>query len=240
MLEILDAVGKGIEIAQTHNSNKIAEEANCIAREANSISQKANENAEKELRDSQKDYMPQIELVKGLECHYGDIEEICNGTVFDFHGGIICDENGELCLDDYSEYLSVFLQMENTGKAEINAVKIDSVHICLENKNEYEAKLTQGIEINKVLFETECNCKRNFVLKKDDKKEVILLFACEEVNWMDADALIEAANEGSILIEIDLKLYSLNNFIYEQKGLWCEYENGKAKECSYESIAVCE
>ena len=217
-------------------ADKTAQEANSIATEANDIANGANDIAQKALNDSQKDYMPLVTLIGEIKSDSKSIEELSREITFDFHTGITYNAYTELDFSEDDEFIPISFKIKNIGKGIIRKMKIESFLICFENKTSFDKKLDGDFELDIIFYESDCkDCEQEFVLCENDDIIINLLFS-EEKCHTNTDNLNELIKKEDIFVMMELELFSTNESSYHQKTLWCNFEEGIAKLCSFDDV----
>lgn len=185
---------------------------------------------EEKVRKETEEIYPYLEVKGGINCKIQSLKEVCDRIVFDFYKGIDYDDAGEVCLYGDYEYVPVSLKLKNAGTGVIKKVIIDNIYMCAESKVDYERKLDRGMLIQKLICEKDIVCGIEISLNEDEIKEVVFLFSSDQY-WMTSEEFEDRIENGPLYMEMDIRLISRNNECFEQKGLWCEFDKGKIKEC---------
>lgn len=226
---------------------------NVISSVANIISSGAEIIIEtKKLKDEQKDYMPMIKLVGNIEVQSKAAQELRNEVTFDFDDVLIDSDEDEMEFDleelleglDVDKYIDnekvcVTIEIKNCGNGTINGINIkqfiilasDSVSIYSDEEKDYLCFVDKSCKRGITLLPQESK-KVNFIITKRVKENEMY------ESYNDKEKQIKEFFEiyDDVMVAMDLKIDSLNNTSYNQKGLWGTYHNGEISNSTTSSI----
>lgn len=208
------------------------------SRKAYNLSQMAQKIDLLNLKNAINDNVSIIKCVGEIKCEYKDVYTLFSQVTFDFDDFIECRND-----DEFINYISLTVSIQNIGRGIINRIDIISIGICTGNKTFYDKSMNSRDVKSLVYYDTETSQK--LVLGEMEKTDINLLFPFKGFlpltnNDDDDDNSYEKVNKylrsNDILVIINLNIYSTNNSSYEQKTLWCNYVEGEAVLCSVDSV----